>query len=600
MIGNSSTPLLTIISHDLITNDARTGTFSTEKTYHFSINSHDFGKSSIDAGTRNVFIKTVFEIADDLNLGERNKSEIENKIRALGEKMYKFLIPHELSEYFNDDRHKSITIRTSEQDLPWELICDASGFLCHRIAIGREIPDNLNDSAKFPRPTLNICLIGNPTQDLDAASEEVADLESKFAEILTRLQNDYEIKPNLKVYIGQAANRHNVLFETIASSDIQWDIIHYAGHADLNQANPDSSSLLLSDCSLRCYEIEKVLSSRPMVFINSCYSGSVVQSNSNFGVGILKGMANSFVKGGATGYLGSIWPVSDLIAKSISEKFYESVLDGEGIGNSLMIAKSNAYDQGNDLTSIGYVLYGDPNAKLPLFEPPLTHGPFINSQGFDRIFQLEQEYSALEILLANDLPWILWRSEDFVSWVKRIPGSEKTRNIMAIKLIEYRRHFKNLILTGKKTFIGITNLKTLQVYLQSKSSEAKLELLSDLKEFAEYPNFVLLFYQGDEEEIEEIEIVSKHKNVFLNLSESVYVFNKQVRYEQKPVNYSLNLDFNPNLIRQYADRFYNYYDNNIIQYETRISNSTDQALRKDDYKSINSISVNILEENILS
>jgi hypothetical protein len=598
MSNNSITPILTIDANKLITVE-KNSEVDNEKTFHFSINGNDYGNSSLGADTINALLKQVFEIADDLINVLISKNEIEKKIRSLGERIYQFLIPEKLGEYFEDENHRAILIRTSEQDIPWEVLCDKKGFLCHRIAFGREVSRTIAADYSDRRPTLNICLIGDPNNNLSAANEEISQLNTIFSDTLNRLKNDYSIKTELKILKKNDANKNNVLFETIAS-DIQWDIIHYAGHADFNLLHPDSSSLVLSDGKLRAYEIEKGLKSKPVVFVNACYSGLITQTVSLAGYGLLKGIATSFVKGGAMGYIGSIWPIGDLTAKKISEYFYVSILEGAEIGDALMIAKSTVFGENLDLAAIGYVLYGDPLSKLPLFEPQLTRGPYINEQGFNHVIQLEQEYSALEILLVNDLPWILWRPEDFINWIKRIPGSEKTRERILFKLFEYHRHFRNLILNGKKKFIGLTNLKTLNEYLMTKSLEAKLDLLNDFKDFSQCSNFTLMFYDGIEEEIEEIEIVSKNDDVFFNLSESVYVFNKQVRFEQKPINYSVNLDFNPNLIKQYANRFYRYYENNITQYSLRIGTAWTSPLMEVDNRILNNISTNILEELIYS
>lgn len=562
---------------------------SIEYIYSFYLNGKFIGIKVVDLVTRQQIMKQIFDISEYILYDNRNS--IKEKIESVGKLIYRLMLPEQLSEYLSDPSLISLSIDTTDFDIPWEIAHDSRNFICHRIAIGREFPKNKNINS-FYKKSINVCLIGNPTTNLPASQNEINALSERISITLEKLKEDYDMPTQLKILLGKNANKKNVLFETILASNTQWDIIHYAGHASFDISNPESCSLNLYDGDLKAYEVEN-LSSNSVVFVNACKSALTI-NDSKFGYNILKGLAISFTKGGALGYIGSLWPTEDKTAQQICEQFYEFILEGAGIGEALLESKKIAEKKNFHPSSVGYILYGNPISRLSIFEPILTEGPYVNEDGFKQIIKLETEYSSLEILMVNDLPWVLWRPEDFTNWISRIPGGEARRRRIENMLLDYYRKFRNLILEGKKKFIGIVNLKTLRIYLNTKETETKNELIGDFQKFSVLPNFTLLIYEGSEEEIEEIEIVSKSDDILENLGESVYVFNKQVRFEKKPPSYSIHLEHNNSLIKGYTDRFYKYYEIVTKQYSTRVNKDWEIPFLEIPNKILNEISLNIL------
>jgi CHAT domain-containing protein len=552
-----------------------TNSFDREFTYNFLLDGEDCGTKELDGATREHFIRELFQIADILaqdattaGLGRSAPTKIEH----LGRSIYSLLIPELLRKrLFETVLNCTLIIDSSDQDIPWELLHDGNSFVSSRYALGRDIPSHKKISREYGRKGIHICLIGNPTEDLPSAQEEVDELRTLLEETLRRLKATYEVDTVLRVIEGEEALKSTILFNILLSDETPWDIIHYAGHASFDAARPNSSGLHLADGELKGFEIEE-MKVNPIFFANACRSSIVLKDASLVGYGLMKGIAPSFIKGGAVGYIGTLWPVFDLPARRIATSFYKSIIEGATMGEALLVAKQDvAREFPNDPSPLGYVLFGDPRSRLPIYEPQLTSGPYINDTGFSYVFDIEREYNRLELLLVNDLPWILWREEDVMEWVNRIPVTEGRRNKMVMRLIEYRRYFNQLILAGQKTFKGIVNLKTLRSYLKQKSKDALGALLQDIDKLNTLDNFSLLFYEGGEDELEEIEIVSKNEDVFQDLKQSVYVFNKQTRFEKNLLTYYLYAEFNPSLIQEYANRFFGYRRLTIEQYRSRFS-----------------------------
>jgi hypothetical protein len=572
-------------------------------TYQFVLDGFDFGNKQVDGVTRQNFIKEYFHIADELCSEQVSDTELEStrgRMEALGMRMYRSLCPERIRrEFFEAGASGSLMLDTSEQELAWELLHDGNGFLANRLGFGRYIAPLRSPPERLGRRGIAICLIGDPLEDLPEAAVEVQELGAMLEKALANLREVHQLDSQLKVLTGDAATKDAILFDLIQQPERDWDILHFACHGDFDGSEPLQSGLRLADGVLRVYEVDE-LACRPLVFANACRSGGN-SDGLTAGHTATKGLAAAFLKAGALAYIGTLWPVSDRSARELATGFYNRAISGSPLGEALAAERARLLASGGDPSLMGYVLFGDPAKRLGIYEPALTDGPFINDRGFRRVFDLESEYSRLELLLANDLPWILWREEDFIEWVGRISVSIERREAMLLTLFEYRRHFRNLIELGEKTFQSVVNLKTLRTYLRRKSVEVREELHRDILRFAEMPNFLLMFFEPDNAEIEEIEIVSKNEDPFVDLSQSVYVFNKQTRFEKSAVTYSLYSDYNNALVREYAARFFEVIAASVEQYVTSGRYSPADAghkLANSEWKLINRGSAVLFAEEI--
>jgi CHAT domain-containing protein len=81
----------------------------------------------------------------------------------------------------------------------------------------------------------------------------------------------------------------------------------------------------------------------------------------------VEGWAPAVLNTGGAGYIGALWPIGDNSAKDFSIQFYQDIQqhlasNQANIAETLTTTKRKFFNaQNNDLTSLAYVYYGDPN-----------------------------------------------------------------------------------------------------------------------------------------------------------------------------------------------------------------------------------------------
>jgi CHAT domain-containing protein len=153
--------------------------------------------------------------------------------------------------------------------------------------------------------------------------------------------------------------------------DPDYDVIHYAGHADFDAREPELSGLLLHDHEIFFAEkIHRLLKGRPLVFLNACKSGRTAneeepQKVKEYLQKPAGGLASYFIYGGARACIGALWPIYDGPAAEFAVEFYNKVLEGHMIGEAMWLARQYIRkEHPNQITWASFVLYGDPTARL--------------------------------------------------------------------------------------------------------------------------------------------------------------------------------------------------------------------------------------------
>ncbi|HEY1694680.1 MAG TPA: CHAT domain-containing protein [Polyangiaceae bacterium] len=156
---------------------------------------------------------------------------------------------------------------------------------------------------------------------------------------------------------------------TDAMAHGSYDVWHFTGHgrADV-AANADQDVIELSGGQfLRpedvSGEVENVLASRPIVFLNACQTSQGGLSLSSIG-----GWAQRFIcpetsGSSASAFIGSYWSVGDDAALTFARMFYTRLIAGDTIGRAARAARAAVRDTG-DPTWLAYTVYADPNARL--------------------------------------------------------------------------------------------------------------------------------------------------------------------------------------------------------------------------------------------
>jgi len=282
--------------------------------------------------------------------------EVRQDLAGVGQLMYGQYLPINTQQRLMEVR-AAIQIVTNHADVPWELMHDGQDFLCLRVPVGRfpKMVQEPRRNPSTPGETPRFLLIGDPTDDLPAARQEVEDIVSLLGD---------RIEPT--ILEGEQATSLRFLKELATN---EYDVIHFAGHGHFEGQN--SRLLLAGRKQVAGEEIERGLRrGRPFVFLNACEAGKAQSGRLRhvFLGSFTEGLAISVLLGGALGCIGPLWKIGDRSAADLAVAFYTRLIEGDPVGEALRQArlKIKIANPTDDLWA-AWVLYGDPILRLTGF-----------------------------------------------------------------------------------------------------------------------------------------------------------------------------------------------------------------------------------------
>ena len=277
---------------------------------------------------------------------------ITSRLDSLGNKISEIFIPDNIMKNLQTIKDP-IIIESNDGEILWETIHDGNNFIALEHPIGRVLKTKEEARVnEFERgEKLKFLMICNPTGDLESTEKEVNYIESILKQ-----------KVIIEKLVREKATRENIL-KALESG--QYDVIHYAGHAD--SESEGQAALLASDGKIFSSEIKKALMGRPYVYLNACGSGkeSMDESKDATQVSDTEGLASAFILGGAIGFMGAMWRLPDKSAAEFSVSFYDGLIDNLKVGEACRQARLTIRKQNPaDITWAAFLQYGDPVQRL--------------------------------------------------------------------------------------------------------------------------------------------------------------------------------------------------------------------------------------------
>lgn len=245
--------------------------------------------------------------------------------------------------------------------IPWETIGFGDGAepwfpargrgLSHRYAaenlsIAKWLEERVHDNV------LNVLLIANPTEDLDGA-----EAEGDRVRALLGSQPGCRLK---ELRRGEATRK--AVLSAFGSGE--YDIIHYAGHAEFNPENPSQSGIVCAnDVRLTGADLASISRLPTLVFFNACESGRVRDKSREQHVRDNVGLLEAFMRGGVANCLGTYWPVGDRPAEAFADSFYADIVAGSTLGTALVRGRETVRAM-NSKDWANYIFYGDADFVL--------------------------------------------------------------------------------------------------------------------------------------------------------------------------------------------------------------------------------------------
>ncbi len=304
------------------------------------------------------------EITNLFNKAIRKKDSGDNfsdDLKKIGRALFDQLLTLEAKKAIKNTKASFLLISIDEHlvQIPWELLHDGVEFLCIRFAMGRSVRTQQKAyESKFRDINIPIkmLIVADPTGDLNSAYEEGISIRDE----LDKRKNKVKV----------LSKTGEVYTDFIKRNIRDYDVIHFAGHAEYNLANLSESGWFLKDGKFTAREIVALGTTAPMpsiVFSNACQSGKTQEWEIKKGFeDEIFGLANAFLLAGVRHYIGTFWKVLDKTCLDFSNEFYKNVTDGLPIGEAVRLARIkliNKYGYSSIIWS-SYMLYGDPSVNL--------------------------------------------------------------------------------------------------------------------------------------------------------------------------------------------------------------------------------------------
>jgi CHAT domain-containing protein len=215
----------------------------------------------------------------------------------LGTIMYNYFLPGPVRDHLEKVEPENLIVMTpTEHDIPWELLHDGNKFWSTRYNMGQVLIENVIRTAEHrasKKDVLKIAaIIADRAGDLPQARKEGEKLEQLVKE-------DSGI--SIDVFDPGRTEKIDIIRILVCGN---YDIIHYAGHADFDTKDPINSYLKLKDGKLTYDEISRLrfpAQTRPIIFANACST-----SKSHFVGEKVIGLASAFIWAGALAYVGTM------------------------------------------------------------------------------------------------------------------------------------------------------------------------------------------------------------------------------------------------------------------------------------------------------
>jgi tetratricopeptide (TPR) repeat protein len=155
----------------------------------------------------------------------------------------------------------------------------------------------------------------------------------------------------------EAATREKIQDLDLSGQLAQFDLIHFATHAVLDQTAPHQSRILLHDAALTALDVLDLSLDAQLVTLSACQTALGQGGQGDEWLGLTR----AFFFAGAHALLATLWSVEDAAVVELIERFYRHWLDGENAAQALRQAQLEMIGAGySPYQWAPFVLIGQP------------------------------------------------------------------------------------------------------------------------------------------------------------------------------------------------------------------------------------------------
>jgi len=301
--------------------------------------------------------RELVETLNNVNRRGRLTREVLIKLREVGQVFRDELFTLSVKEKVKETKAEHIMLLLDDQlvHVPWELLHDGQQFLCQRFSMGRLVRTRQailgTRSRSLGRP-FKMLILADPEGDLKGAYEEGIEIR--------------DLLDRYKDFVSVSMRSDKITSDFIRGKIRNFDLVHFAGHAEYDPAKPADSGWRLGDGILKAEDITKLSGTGSMpalIFSNACQSarseGWLIHEHFQHEI---FGLANAFMLAGVKHYIGTFWEILDEPSSRFALECYKQSLSGKTIGEAIRQARLALIREYGEETIVwaSYLLYGDP------------------------------------------------------------------------------------------------------------------------------------------------------------------------------------------------------------------------------------------------
>lgn len=295
-----------------------------------------------------------------------NPEGVLRRLKALGQTLWRQLIPQPLKERYTADREAwydaSLLLYTAEPHIPWELVWpygegwEDEGPWAMTLDLARWLPASSGDG-HTPAPPVVLPLTGFGCLVPEGSGLPAAEKEAEEVRQLLGAHGAADRTPPTVTWTA--------VMKWLEAGQYDW--VHVAAHGSFYPDAPDlHATLRLGDEALTPAHLvgplleDHLRRVRPVFVVNACGAGRLGWTWTGMG-----GWAQRLVRGGVGAFLAPMWAASDDAALTFATHFYKALLDKEPVSRAVRQARCATRDaHPGDPTYLAYSLYAHPSARL--------------------------------------------------------------------------------------------------------------------------------------------------------------------------------------------------------------------------------------------
>jgi class 3 adenylate cyclase len=332
-----------------------------------------YEETTLNAEAVESRVRTVYELLNQANVQGRVEPSILDELQKTGALLFDELLTKDAKERLRATKASSLVLYIDDSlvQIPWEMLYDGKSFLARRFGVGRIVRTRQTAAQVTPRALhapLRMLVVADPRRDLEQSYKEGVEIRDLLAEKEDKIKVDF------------VSSRVSVDF--VKKNIKNYDIIHYAGHADYDAGKPSASAWKLTDGDFSAADVLAMAGGEPLpsiVFSNGCQSGQTQEWKLS-DTREVYGLANAFLLAGVQHYIGTFWDVRDKHSMDFAQHFYRALLSGASVGEAMRQAREGLIKSYGEELIVwsSYMLYGDPTARP--FEVKQTAEEFLEAQ----------------------------------------------------------------------------------------------------------------------------------------------------------------------------------------------------------------------------